>query len=340
VNKSRHVFASLLLAFGLAGTTAFAKPPVIVKLSAKASGWDIQKALDGLPPKGEVVLKAGTYNLSQPLRLRHDYQTLRGSGPATILNLADGANCPVVILGPPLSRDRYPVSHLRLANLRIYGNRSNQKVELWRSARDGDEFNNDGVEVWNVTDAVVEHVISCRCRSGGLVSTKARRLLVNDFESYDNQFDGLACYQTTDSRFEGLRLHDNLAAGISLDLAFNHNLITNAFLAGNDLGIFMRYSKDNAFKDLTILRSRHDGIFMAQVAVYTAKGWQLSPGTECIGNDFENLKVSDCGGKAFRVNDASCTNNVISAARFLRNVQGGMIQPVANTVVLRNVVGY
>jgi hypothetical protein len=227
---------------------------------------------------------------------------------------------------------------VRLANLRIYGNRTNQKVELWRSAGDGDEFNNDGVEIWNVTDAVVEHVTSCRCRSGGLVAAKARRLVVSDFESYDNQFDGLACYQTEESQFIGLRLHDNIAAGISIDLGFNHNLITNAVLAGNDSGIFMRYSCYNVFKGLTISKSHRDGVFMAQTAFPTAKGWRFSPGTECSGNDFENLVISDCGGRAFRVNDASCTNNVIFGARFLGNAKGGMSQPATNPVALQEVV--
>jgi len=188
-----------------------------------------------------------------------------------------------------------------------------------------------------VTDVAVEHVSCCRCRSGGLVAAEVRRLHVNDFDAYDNQFDGLACYQTEESHFEGLRLHDNLAAGISLDLSFNHNIITNAVLAGNDLGIFMRHSRDNAFKGLTISKSHHHGVFMAQTSAPTVKGWQVSPGTQCIGNNFENLLINDCGGTAFLVNDASCTNNIIFGARFLRNVLGGMSQPVTNPVVLREV---
>jgi hypothetical protein len=160
----------------------------------------------------------------------------------------------------------------------------------------------------------------------------------NDLESYDNQFDGLASYQTEESKFEDLRLHDNLAAGISLDLAFNHNLITNALLAGNDLGIFMRDSRDNAFKGVTISKSHHDGIFMAQTAGPTVKGWQLLAGTQCNGNSFENLLIQDSGGYAFKVNDASCTNNVISGPRFLRNILGGMSQPTTHPVVRREVV--
>jgi hypothetical protein len=335
-----ELLASLLLALGLLGNAAFGEPPVAatVTLSANASGAEIQKALDGLPPNGDVVLGAGRYEICQPLMLRHDDETLRGSGPSTILRLADGANCPVVILGPPMTETKHPVAHLGLADLLIDGNRKNQNVEHWRTAGDGSLFNNNGMQIWNATDAAVEHVTCCHCRSGGLVTSKGRRLRVNDLESYDNQFDGLASYRTEESHFEGLRLHDNLAAAISLDLAFNHNLITNAVLAGNDLGIFMRDSRDNAFKGVTISKSHHDGVFMAQTAAPTVNGWQLLAGTQCSGNTFENLMIHDCDGRAFKVNDASCTNNLISGAHFLRNILGGMSQPATHPVVLREVV--
>ena len=338
-SSRRGLFAWLLLALAMAAHSAFGGPPFTVTLPATAGGADIQKALDALPPHGEVVLSPGKYEISQPLQLRHDYETLRGSGPATILHLANGADCPVVILGPLLTETKHPAAHLRLADLLIDGNRKNQKLEFWRRAGDGSEFNNNGVQIWNATDAVVEHVVCCRCRSGGLVTAGARRVQVSDFDSYDNQFDGLACYETEESRFDGLRLHDNLAAGISLDLDFNHNFITNAVLADNDLGIFMRDSRNNSFRGLTISKSRHHGIFMAQSIVPTAKGWKPSPDTACIGNNFENLTVRDCGGKAFQVNDDSCTNNVIFGASFLRNILGGLGQPATNPVALHPLAG-
>jgi parallel beta-helix repeat protein len=326
-----------LLAAGMISDSAFAASPLIFTLPAHSSGLEIQTALDGLPPNGEVRLSPGTYEISQPLLLRHDYETLRGSGPSTILRLADGADCPVVILGPSMIKTKHRAAHLRLAGLLIDGNRKNQKMEFWRSASDGSEFNNNGVQIWNAADAEVEHVVCCHCRSGGLVTTEVSRLNVNDFDAFDNQFDGLACYQTDESRFDDLRLHDNLAAGISLDLDFNHNFITNAVLADNDLGIFMRDSRNNSFEKLTISKSHHHGVFMAQAVASTRKGRHLCPDTACIGNHFENLTVYDCGGRAFQVNDASCTNNAIMGASFLRNILGGLGQPSTNPVSFHEV---
>ena len=96
------VLFTLLLMARTSGNANFA-PPVVLTLSPSTNTADIQKALDSLPPFGEVVLGPGRYEISQPLLLRHDYETLRGSGPGTILHLANNADCPVVILGPPMT---------------------------------------------------------------------------------------------------------------------------------------------------------------------------------------------------------------------------------------------
>ncbi len=309
-----------------------------VTLTTNSSAAEIQKALDDLPPGGEVFLTAGVFEITQPLLLQHDQTTLRGSGRGTVLRLADNADCPVVILGPSLREPGRTVSHLQIVDLVIEGNRANQSVEYWRSAADGSVFNNNGIEAWHVADTVIEHIVCRSCRSGGIVLVQARRLRLNDFDAYNNQFDGLACYQTEDCSFNNLGLHDNLAAGISLDLEFDHNSISNAILSGNDLGIFMRDSSDNSFRNITIPNSRHYGVFMAQTAVQTAKGWQRTAGTECIRNDFANLVVTDSGGQAFRVNDSTCTDNVIAGARFQHNALGGLSEPLANLVSTRALV--
>jgi hypothetical protein len=221
-----------------------------------------------------------------------------------------------------------------ISDLLIDGNRTHQRAELWRSLAEGSLYNN-GIDVWNVNGAAVERVVCCRCRSGGLVSTaRTRRLTVTDFTAFDNQFDGLACYSTEESRFSNLDLHDNLGAGISLDLDFNHNVIDGGVLSGNDLGIFMRQSRDNTFQGLKIEKSHHHGVFMAQ----TIEGMRLCPGTACTGNTFEKLLVTNCGGRAFLVNNASCVNNLISSSQFLDNGQGGLSQDKTDPVSVRDLV--
>ena len=166
-------------------------------------------------------------------------------------------------------------------------------------------------------------------------SAQTRRLIVRDYTAFDNQFDGLACYLTEASDFSRLNLHDNLSAGISLDLSFNHNVIRDSVLTGNDLGIFMRQSRNNVFAGLTIQKSRHHGVFMAQTFVETAAGWQPCLGSECSGNTFNNLVVTHCGGKGFLVNDVTCTNNVICGGQFADDAQGDLAQAAPDLIAMQ-----
>src|ERR1039457_4263590 len=89
----------------------------VVKLSAGVTGAEIQRALDALPTSGgEVILPEGRFEVQQPIILKRDNQTLRGAGAATVLHLADNANCPVVILGEPLNTPTQTIRHLKVAD--------------------------------------------------------------------------------------------------------------------------------------------------------------------------------------------------------------------------------
>lgn len=285
----------------------------VLTLPAGVTASEIQHALDNLTNGGEVLLPPGKIKVSQPLVLDHDSQTLCGaSNETTVLYLMNDANCPVIIMGQPSNRPMQTIRHLCVRDVFIDGNRVHQERELWREKGDGSEIRNNGITVQNISDSLIENVTCTRCRSGGLVTTLGvRRLTVRNFTSFNNEFDGLACYLTMDSVFEKLYLHDNPGAGISLDLSFDHNVITNAVLEANDLGIFMRDSRNNHFSSVTIRNNRDFGVFMAQAFETTDRGPQPEPATECTDNSFYSLADMKNGRAAFRVNDISCTNNVL-----------------------------
>lgn len=311
--------------------------PVVVMLQSGVTGGEIQQALDALPERGgEVVLPPGKIIIRDPLVLRRDAQTLSGSGLSTVLWLADDANCPVIIMGEPVNSPGQTVKNLRVSDLTIDGNRSRQQREIWKLEGEGSQIRNNGITVQDVSDSVIANVTSTRCRSGGLVTTRhVRRLTVRGLDAFDNEFDGLACYETEDSLFTDLYLHDNPGAGISLDLAFNHNVISNAVLNANDLGVFMRASRNNQFCNVSIRNSHHHGVFMAHAETQTAQGWGPAPKTECTKNSFTNLSAVNCGGAAFRINNSTCTNNVITRATFAGNRKGGLSLAQPNLVTLQ-----
>jgi parallel beta-helix repeat protein len=329
-----------LLVFLVLFSTApqvFSKGLETIALPSGVTDVQIQQALDALSKSGgEVVLPPGKISIRQPIVLRHDNQTLRGSGIATILRLADDANCPVIIMGEPVNHPKKTVKHLRVADLFVDGNRENQQHELWQVQGAGSEIHNNGITVQGVSDSTVENVTCAACRSGGLVTTLGvKRLIVRGLTAFDNEFDGLACYLTTHSVFTDLYLHDNPGAGISLDLAFNHNVISNAVLNANDLGIFMRASRDNQFHNVTIHNSHHFGVFMAHSEKFTADGMRPAPKSECTQNAFTNLIAKNCGSAAFRVNNSTCTDNVIIRPRFDGNLKGGLSQAQPDLVTVQ-----
>lgn len=307
-----------------------------VTLPAGVTATEVQKALDLLTNGGEVLLPPGKIKVSSPLILDQDGETLCGAPEqTTILYLNNDANCPVIIMGEPVNRPMRTVRHLCVRDLFIDGNRAHQERELWREKGEGSEIRNNGITVQNVSDSVVKNVTCTRCRSGGLVTTLGvRRLTVDNFASFNNEFDGLACYLTMDSLFRNLNLHDNPGAGISLDLAFDHNVITNAILSGNDLGVFMRDSHGNRFKSLSIRNNRDFGVFMAQAFEPQDRGPKPEPDTECSGNLFIGLLDIKNGRAAFRVNDISCTNNVIVDPEFGGSVRA-LSTPVPDLVTVK-----
>jgi hypothetical protein len=311
--------------------------PVVVMLQPGVTESEIQRALDSLPARGgEVFLPPGKIIIHQPLVLRRNFQALHGSGSSTVLWLADDANCPVIIMGEPVNNPKRIVKNLRISNLFIDGNRFHQQRELWKLAGEGSQIRNNGITVQSVSDSVIADVTSARCRSGGLVTTRdVRRLTVRGLNAFDNEFDGLACYQTENCLFTDLSLHDNPCAGISLDLAFNDNVISNAVLTANDLGVFMRASRNNQFYNVSIHNSHHNGVFMAHAEMQTPLGWAPQPKTECAHNSFTNLIAVNCGAAAFRVNNINCTNNVIYRATFNGNLKGGLSLAEPNLVTVR-----
>jgi len=326
VLKGAVIGAALLLA-----TDVFASSSVSVfhQLRPGVSEIEIQQALDALPESGGVVvLPPGAITITRPLVLKRSHQTLRGAGTATVLRLTDGANCPVIIVGEPVNQPSYTVSNVCIDSIFIDGNRYGQQRELWKEQGEGSEIRNNGITVQRVNDSIIENVVAARCRSGGLVTTlEVKRLIVRGLEAFDNEFDGLACYATTQSQFINLNLHDNPGAGISLDLSFNGNTISNAVLSANDLGIFMRDSRGNQFLNVSIHKSRNHGVFMAQ--------WETAQPTACINNSFTNIQATNCGGAAFRVNDATCKDNTITRAKFEENQHGGLSLAHPELVVLR-----
>jgi hypothetical protein len=308
------------------------------KVEIKVSAGDstaIIKALKRLPAEGgRVVLGSGIFTIHEPIVLDQDHVELSGDGPSTVLRLADRSACPVVVIGSIITPTPRIVKGVSVRNLVIDGNRRTQEPECWGGVCDNGGvtvIRNNALTIRGAAEVKVEHIVARNARSGGVVLEKhCREIYIDNLEAYDNHFDGLACYQTEDSYFNRLNLHHNQYAGISLDLDFHHNIIKSAELHHNGAqGIFMRMSNNNDFKKIHVHNNGNQGVFIAQA--------DDAADSSCKNNVFSDMVVISNKGHGFRVNDQSCTENLVRNSQFKDNKTGNVSEVADKLVALLNV---
>lgn len=313
IHSMRQSLILFLLILANSASAAFAAQTVTEKTCTA-----IQNAINKLPSAGgEVLLTSGTYTCTHPIVLDKSHVTLRGRGTATVLRLADGINAPVIVMGQTENVPSRSIHFVSVSDLMIDGNRANQSSEcMGGPCSDQFPLRNNGISIRRCIDCSVQSVVVFGAMSGGLVTELGcRRLRIRDYTSYDNEFDGLAGYETEDSSFSGIYLYNNQAAGISTDIKFNNNKFFDVTITNNKtVGIFMRDSLDNSFTNLHISDSVQHGIFLAQV--------NHDPTTGATGNTFTGAVISRSGGAGMIANDASCVNNMMVGAQFINNRHG------------------
>lgn len=288
----------------------------------------IQKTIDKLPSiGGEVFVPAGTYNCATPIILDRDNVIVRGEGSATLLRVADKANVPVFVMGQTVRTPTMTRRYLQIKNLMIDGNRYNQTSECMGGAC-SDQFplRNNGITIRRCEDCVVDNVTVYSAISGGLVTELGcERLMIRDYTSYDNEYDGFAGYETENSTFSGINLYNNKGAGISTDIHFDNNKFSDVTITNTrTVGIFMRDSSNNSFTNVHIRNSKQHGIFLAQVDDDVTK--------PAAGNTFNSLVISGSGGYGILISDASCVNNLFVASQYIDNAKGCYGEAASNLI--------
>ena len=289
----------------------------------------LQNAIRALPPTGGLVtVPAGVHVCRAPIVIDRDNVALRGMGPASELHLAEGGESPVLVIGQTTTVPTVTRRHIVVSDLTIDGNRTKQTFECFRGpCNETNALRNNGISVRRAGDVLIERVTVKSARSGGVVTELgSERVTLRDVTVTDSFFDGVAGYETTNSLFSGLYLHDNLAAGFSFDIDFERNVISDVVITGSgSVGIFMRDARDNVFTAMRIADSVQHGIFVAQVDTDASTG--------ATGNSFTNMIVHSSGGAGIRVNDVSCVHNLVANSHFFANAGGNVSEASPGLVV-------
>ncbi len=288
----------------------------------------IQKTINKLPAiGGEVFIPAGIYTCSTPIILDRDNLIVRGEGAATLLRVADKANIPVFVMGQTMRVPTVTRRYIQVKNLMIDGNRKMQTSECM-GGNCSDEFplRNNGITIRRCEDCMVDNVTVYGAISGGLVTELGcQRLMIRDYSSYDNEYDGFAGYETENSTFSGINLYNNKGAGISTDIHFDNNKFSDVTITNSStVGIFMRDSSNNSFTNVHIRNTKQHGIFLAQVDDDATK--------PASGNTFNSIVITHSGGYGILISDASCTNNLFVASQFSDNTAGCFGEAASNLI--------
>jgi polygalacturonase len=288
----------------------------------------IQKTIDRLPANGgEVFVPAGKYTCATPIILDRDNVIVRGEGAATLLRVADKANIPVFIMGQTIRSPNLTRRYIQVKNLHIDGNRVNQSSEcMGGPCSDQFPLRNNGITIRRCEDCVVDNITVYGAISGGLVTELGcERLMIRDYTSYDNEFDGFAGYETENSTFSGINLYNNKGAGISTDIHFDNNKFSDVTITNTQtVGIFMRDSSNNSFSNVHIRNTKQHGVFLAQVDDDISKPAE--------GNTFNSLVITDSGGYGILISDASCVNNLFVASQYINNKKGCYGEAASNLI--------
>lgn len=288
----------------------------------------IQKTIDKLPAiGGEVIIPAGKYTCATPIILDRDNIIVRGEGAATLLRVADKANIPVFVMGQTVRTPTVTRHYVQVKNLHIDGNRVNQTSEcMGGPCSDQFPLRNNGITIRRCEDCVVDNVTVYGAISGGLVTElRCERLMIRDYTSYDNEYDGFAGYETENSTFSGINLYNNKGAGISTDIHFDNNKFSDVTITNTrTVGIFMRDSSNNSFTNVHIRDTKQHGIFLAQVDDDITK--------PAAGNTFNSIVITGSGGYGILISDASCVNNLFVASQYIDNVKGCYGEAASNLI--------
>jgi hypothetical protein len=289
----------------------------------------IRKAIANLPPEGGTVnIREGFHSCAAAIVIDRSNVALVGAGQGkTVIRLKNHIHRPMLVIGHSetvkdtngnlITGKR--VENITVSDLTLDGNLANHSAnkECGEGSCDGDaeSIRNNGITIRGASKVLIENVTAHDMISGGMVTEKfCDSLTVRNFESYGNHFDGFAGYETENSVFEKLKLHDNRGAGISIDLNFNNNTVRDSVIRDNgDVGIFARDLRGNKFVDLKIIKSGSFGIFLAA---------SPHPNSCARDNTFERVEIYGSQRAGIRVNDGCPGNRVIGISNLCTNSGG------------------
>ncbi|MEQ2006132.1 MAG: right-handed parallel beta-helix repeat-containing protein [Limisphaerales bacterium] len=211
--------------------------------------FDIQAALDALPPAGGMVrIPAGTYELKQPLVVRMGDVKLEGAGAAThLINRLPGRQPAIVIKHPDYPQVRKArLWRVMLADFRVSGTKES-----------GDGIRAEGVDEIYLRGVAVDHhgghgIVLRDCyedprligniitynAAAGLLLEGCHDIVVNANQFEENQ-DAVRCLNSFNLCMTGNNLDDHLRHGVVIENTYGSIVSGNMIEECNGTAIIL-----------------------------------------------------------------------------------------------------
>lgn len=287
---------------------------------------DIVAAVSSLNDGGTVYVRARAdcYIVSAPIHISNSNVSLIGEEGACI-KLADNANVPVIIIGSSLETvpDTDHINNVYVSGFTVDGNKNNQRDATGSDEAEGlPNIKINAIAVRGADEVWLDRLILKNARSGGLViSQQSQNVFVQDTIFSDNFFDGLAIDGGGQVLVNNFISQDNGFSGVSIDTGSSGVLLQSGLIERNgDNGIFIRFTRESQFKDLTITDNCNFGIFASHADPGGLEGL-----VEIAFSELDVYRNMSAGFQYATSEANGSTGNALTNSRFGGNAGGEII---------------
>jgi hypothetical protein len=254
---------------------------------------DIEAAVGSLASGGTVFVRARDtcYLLDDMVHIDRSGVSLVGEDGAC-LRLADHVNRPVILIGSSSETvdPSEKIFDVAVRGFFIDGNRDNQDQE---GAMGLPNVQNNAIGVRGAERVHFERLTLTDARSGGLVvSQQSSKVFVNGVIFSGNAIDGLAIDGASEVLVEEFVAENNDFSGVSVDTGSRRIQIRDGLIQRNgDNGVFIRFSRESSFTDLTIVDNCNLGVFASHASAAGTEG--------LVEVSFSQLRIFRNAGSGF-----------------------------------------
>ena len=244
----RHpMFISAIIAgFALVQTVSAAEPAKRIDAKDYPS---IQAAVDALGPGGGMVtIPPGTYEISEPIRIKTGETRLEGSGAATFILNKNTEGKPALVIEPPdvAQKPNAEIWRVQVGNLRISGNpKSGDAIyarrvqEIFIQGVSADHNGGNGINLDRCyEDPRIRDCLMTYNGLAGLQITECHDIVVNANQFEDNQ-DALRCVDSFNLCCNGNNIDDHKRHGIVVENTYGSVISGNMIEECNGTAVIL-----------------------------------------------------------------------------------------------------